>query len=100
MSTPRTFAVAASAALACWCSNAQAYRPFDGTDAAVADRDQLEIELGPVEYRREDAERALFAPDTVFNYGFATDWEAVLQGQVAHSLVVSVAPAWSGTARF
>jgi hypothetical protein len=65
---------------------AQAYRPFDGTDAAVADKNQLEIELGPAEYRRQGAERTLFAPDTRYNYGFAPGWEAVVEGQVSHSL--------------
>jgi hypothetical protein len=65
---------------------AHAYRPFDGTDAAVADKGQLEIELGPVEYRREGAERSLLSPDTRVNYGFAPGWEAVLEGMVAHSL--------------
>jgi hypothetical protein len=29
---------------------AVAYRPFDGTDAAVAEPEQLEIELGPAEF--------------------------------------------------
>ena len=32
---------------------ANAYRPFDGTDAAVAEQQNLEIELGPTEYMRE-----------------------------------------------
>jgi hypothetical protein len=44
----------------------------------------LEIELGPVEYFRGGAERALFAPDVRFNYGFAAGWEAVLEGTIAH----------------
>jgi hypothetical protein len=70
----------------CGTTPAHAYRPFDGTDSAVADHGQLEIELGPVEYRRSDAERTLFAPDTRFNYGFAPGWEAVLEGMLAHSL--------------
>ena len=65
---------------------AEAYRPFDGTDAAVADAGQLEIELGPAEYRREGAERSLFAPDPRLNYGFAPGWEAVLEGMTAHNL--------------
>jgi hypothetical protein len=61
-------AVAAVAALAAtgttlWCGEAVAYRPFDGTDAAVADTGDVEIELGPVEYLREGAERTLLAPD-------------------------------------
>jgi hypothetical protein len=79
-------AVAVAIAWFCGAAPAQAYRPFDGTDAAVADKDQLEIELGPAEYRRQGAERTLFAPDTRFNYGFAPGWEAVIEGQVSHSL--------------
>jgi len=38
----------------CCCHGADlrvhAHRPFDGTDAAVADKGQLEIEPGPAEY--------------------------------------------------
>jgi hypothetical protein len=78
--------MAVTAAWICGIVPAHAYRPFDGTDAAVADHGQLEIELGPAEYRRADAERTLFAPDTRFNYGFAPGWEAVLEGMLAHSL--------------
>src|SRR5207244_13148693 len=72
--------------LACWCSTAQAYRPFDGTDAAVAETGELEIEFGALEYRREAAERALFAPNLRINYGFTTGWEPVLEAEVAHGL--------------
>jgi hypothetical protein len=32
------------------CAPADAYRPFDGTDASVVDLDHIEVELGPVEY--------------------------------------------------
>jgi hypothetical protein len=74
----------------CGAAPAQAYRPFDGTDAAVADKDQLEIELGPAEYLRQGSERTLFAPDTRFNYGFAPGWEAVVEGQVGHSRSKSI----------
>ena len=61
-------AVGAAAALAAagvtlWCGEAVAYRPFDGTDAAVAETGEMEIELGPVEYLRAGGERALLAPD-------------------------------------
>jgi hypothetical protein len=63
-------ALAPTAALACWCGAAQAYRPFDGTDAAVAAPGEVEIELGPVEYLREGSERALSAPNVRLNYGF------------------------------
>ena len=76
----------APAVLACWSGTAEAYRPFDGTDAAVAETGELEIELGPVEYFRGGAERALFAPDVRFNYGFAAGWEAVLEGTIALGL--------------
>jgi hypothetical protein len=79
-------ALAAAAALACWCGAAQAYRPFDGTDAAVAAPGEVEIELGPVEYLREGSERALFAPNVRLNYGVAPGWEAVLEGELAHGL--------------
>src|SRR5690242_13432785 len=83
--------LSAGAALACWCSAAEAYRPFDGTDAAVAETGEMEIELGPVEYFREGPERALFAPDVRFNYGFAPGWEAVLEGTIAHGLTANPA---------
>ena len=76
----------AAAGLAFWCGAVEAYRPFDGTDAAVAETGEMEIELGPVEYFREGSERALFAPDVRFNYGFMPGWEAVLEGALAHGL--------------
>jgi len=76
--------------LACWCSTAQAYRPFDGTDAAVAETGELEIEFGALEYLREAAERALFAPNLRINYGFVPGWEAVLEGEVAHGFTPGI----------
>ena len=63
-----------------------AYRPFDGTDAAVADLGDVEVELGPAGYLREGLERTLIAPAARFNYGFANGWEAVIEGQAAHGL--------------
>jgi hypothetical protein len=79
-------ALAPAALLVCWCGAAQAYRPFDGTDAAVAETGEIEIELGPVEYLREGSEHRLLAPDVRFNYGFTPGWEAVLEGMLAHGL--------------
>ena len=79
-------ALTAAAVLACWCGAAEAYRPFDGTDAAVAEAGEVEIELGPVEYFREGSERALLAPNVRINYGFTSGWEAVLEGRIAHGL--------------
>jgi hypothetical protein len=38
-------ALAPATKLICWCGTAQAYCPFDGTDAAVADTREIEIEL-------------------------------------------------------
>jgi hypothetical protein len=75
-----------AAFLACWCGAAQAYRPFDGTDAAVADLGGMAIELGPV----EGVERALFAPNARINYGFTPGWEAVLEGIIVHRLTATL----------
>jgi len=69
--------------------SAFAYRPFDSTDAAVADLGELEIELGPVGFRRSETERTLIAPAYVLNYGFAKNWEVVLEGQAEHPLAAA-----------
>jgi hypothetical protein len=61
---------------------ALAYRPFDGTDAAVAEPGEIEIELQPAGAQRSSSQTTLIAPATVINYGFAKNWEAILQGQV------------------
>src|SRR5450432_1158715 len=66
--------------LAC-CSPAFAYRPFDGTDAAVAAKGEVEIELQPAGRLRDESGTGLIAPATVFNYGLSEGWEAVLEGQ-------------------
>jgi hypothetical protein len=55
-------ALATAVALTFWCGEADAYRPFDGTDAAVAETGEIEIELGPVEYLRAGTERACSLP--------------------------------------
>jgi len=65
---------------------ALAYRPFDGTDAAVTDEGEMEIELGPAEYQREGSERTLIAPAVTLNYGFAKGWEAVIESEATHGL--------------
>lgn len=59
---------------------ARAYRPFNSTDAAVADQGQVELELGPVGYLRLGPERSLMAPSLVLNGGIAEGWEAVVEG--------------------
>lgn len=65
---------------------AWAYRPFDGTDAAVAGAGEVEVEFGPAEYLREGSQRTLIAPNVRLNYGFAKGWEAVLEGHGATGL--------------
>jgi hypothetical protein len=61
---------------------AAAYRPFDGTDAAVAALNEIEIELEPVGRLQIGSQSSLIAPGVVFNYGFAERWEVVLQSQM------------------
>jgi hypothetical protein len=67
--------------LTAWSDTALAYRPFDGTDAAVAAPGEIEIELQPAGRLREGANTTLVAPATVVNYGLSDGWEAVFQGQ-------------------
>jgi hypothetical protein len=67
--------------LAAWSAPALAYRPFDGTDAAVAAPGELEIELQPAGRLREGGNTTLIAPATVFNFGLSEGWEAVFEGQ-------------------
>ena len=71
----------ATVALALWSAPAAAYRPFDGTDAAVAKPGEVEIELGPAGVLRQGSQTTLVAPATVINIGLAKDWEAVFEGR-------------------
>src|SRR5262249_39066666 len=65
------------------CANpAFAYRPFDGTDAAVADVDEMEVELQPAGGKSIAGQKILVAPDVVLNYGFGKNWEAVFEGRL------------------
>jgi hypothetical protein len=80
----------AAALIVCLGGAARTYRPFDGTDAAVAETGEVEIELGPVEYLRDGADRTLLAPNLRINYGFIPGWEASLEGEVAHGLTVGI----------
>ena len=61
-----------------WTVPAAAYRPFDGTDAAVADVGEVEIEFQPIGVIHAGSAKAL--SDAIVNYGFAERWELVLQG--------------------
>jgi hypothetical protein len=73
---------AGAVAICLFAQPAAAYRPFDGTDAAVAGVNEVEIELQPAGGRQTGPQSTLVAPEVVFNYGFAERWEMVLQGQV------------------
>src|SRR3954468_9770929 len=59
-----------------------AYRPFDGTDAAVADPGKMEVELQPAGGLHDESGTTLIAPATRFNFGLPKGWEAVLEGVV------------------
>jgi hypothetical protein len=74
------FSVSIAMAVGSW-EPAWAYRPFDGTDAAVASPGEFELELGPAQLLREGSDRTLIAPAAVLNFGLVDRWEAVLQGQ-------------------
>jgi hypothetical protein len=58
-----------------------AYRPFDGTDAAVAKLGDVEIELAPADILREQSQSTVIGPFTILNLGIGQDWEAVFSGQ-------------------
>jgi hypothetical protein len=79
---------------------AAAYRPFDGTDAAVADLNQVEIELQPAGHLQTGPQSTLIAPEVVYNYGFAERWEMVLQGQVETPLSPGGPSSLAATAAF
>src|SRR4051812_11197654 len=81
-------AIGASAIVAIflWAGDAAAYRPFDGTDAAVADPGEAEVEFGPAGVLRQGSERTLIAPALVLNLGIAKNWEAVLQSEAQTTL--------------
>ena len=79
-------ALAALAAILLMPRAAWAYRPFEQTDADVADLHCIELELGPVALRRSPAELVLAAPSLVVNYGIAPGVELVVEGQAERSL--------------
>ncbi len=64
-----------------WPSMASAYRPFDSTDAAVAEKGRMEIELGPVGFVKDGSGSFLVVPGVIFNWGVADRCELVLEGR-------------------
>jgi hypothetical protein len=62
-------------------SDALAYRPFDGTDADVADHGEFELELAPLGYLYDAKGPSLQLPTVVFNYGIAEGVELVVDAR-------------------
>ena len=79
---------------------AAAYRPFDGTDAAVAGVNEIEIELQPFGYQRMGSQSNAVAPFVVFNYGFADRWEVVLQTEMLSPITGGGEPSVAATGAF
>jgi len=71
--------------IAAWSTSAAAYRPFDSTDPAVADVGDVEVEVSPVSFRHQRPGEVWIAPQLRLNYGFAENWEVVLEGQAEHT---------------
>jgi hypothetical protein len=57
-------------------------RPFEGTDASVADPGTLELELGYLSYLREGTQKSMIAPEAVVNIGLQNGNELVMEGKV------------------
>ena len=66
-----------------------AYRPFDGTDAAVAEPGEVEVEFQPAGGKSGEGQKVLIAPATVLNFGLAKNWEAVFEGRLETPLPTS-----------
>ena len=64
---------------------ALAYRPFVSTDAAVAEPNEVEIELGSFTLERTRRENTITTPSMVLNFGFTKNWEVVGEFRVEGS---------------
>ena len=62
-------------------SRAEAYRPFDGTDADVAAIGSFELEMGPANWYTRAGKNYVIAPATVLNLGILSDTELVVNFQ-------------------
>jgi hypothetical protein len=90
----------AALALCLGAQPASAYRPFDGTDAAVAGVNETEIELQPFGYQRTGSQSTAIAPFVVYNYGFADRWEMVLQTEMLSPIAGGGQPSIAATGAF
>jgi hypothetical protein len=62
-------------------SRADAYRPFDGTDADVAELGHFELEMGPAHFYTLAGRDYVIAPATVLNFGILPGTELVIDLQ-------------------
>ncbi len=58
-------------------SNVYAYRPFVSTDAAVAEKGEVEIELGLFGISHDEGIDEITVPSLILNYGISKSWEVV-----------------------
>jgi hypothetical protein len=65
-----------------WSGTAGAYRPFDQTDAGVAETHDIELELGPVGYQHEPS-GGTYIPGFILNYGVVDRVELVFDAHHA-----------------
>jgi hypothetical protein len=65
---------------------AVAYRPFVSTDAAVADRGELDIEFGYAGFRQNGGRTTIVAPTVIGNIGLGHDLELVGEFKLANDL--------------
>ena len=80
-SLPTSLATSVVLCLGTFSPAALAYRPFDGTDADVAETGNFELELGPVHWYSQSERHYLISPATVLNLGFLPRWELVVDFQ-------------------
>jgi hypothetical protein len=77
----RHFLLGVALTVAC-IPQAEALRPFDGTDAAVAKLGTMEYEVGYLGLLRDGGTKYLFSPALVMNAGVAASSELVLEGRL------------------
>lgn len=75
--------ICASLAYALFAPTAHAYRPFDGTDAGVAEADTFELEIGASRFHQA-GQRTLGIPAFTLNFGLKGDTEIVFDGRLEH----------------
>ena len=80
-------AVLATGLLLGWTSQVYAYRPFDGTDAAVADPGEVEVELQPAGAQWSREQNLLIAPAVVFNYGLTRKLGSGLRRSITNAVL-------------